>query len=535
MNYATKHMNATQQEQDRSDQVQNNAGGFVFEVDKWSRLRRFLVLGAEGGSFYVGERKLVRENAVSLLECIKEDARKVVDTLVEFSVAGRAPSQQETFFAMAMVLAETKGADRRYASEAIPKICRTGSHILEMASTFTQLTGRRVGSSRALAAGFKQWYEDKSASSLCYQTTKYPQRAGWTHGDLIRAVHPKPSDEVTNKLFAHLDEAVTGVSASELLPYEELEYLHTKTLVHAAESKADIVKLLEAGKATWEIVPTQWLNEPEVWDVLLEKGVPMTALMRNLGRLSKIGLIKPLSAAERQVCVQLTNPEAVQKARLHPYNVLVAQATYASGRGFRGGSSWPVSQEVVEALEATFEAAFGNLEPTGKRYLLGLDVSGSMGSRMRNGPLSCRESSGAMAMVTKRLEEQCYVHGFSTGFVDLRLTRKDSYKDVINKISGLPFQGTDCAIPMLWAGNNKIEVDAFVVYTDSETWHGDVHPYRALKAYRQAMGIDARLVVVGMEGNRFSIADPNDPGMLDVVGFDSSAPRIIGDFTAGRI
>jgi 60 kDa SS-A/Ro ribonucleoprotein len=33
--------------------------------------------------------------------------------------------------------------------------------------------------------------------------------------------------------------------------------------------------------------------------------------------------------------------------------------------------------------------------------------------------------------------------------------------------------------------------------------------------------------------NKFSIADPDDAGMLDVVGFDAAAPAVIADFTRG--
>ena len=64
---------------------------------------------------------------------------------------------------------------------------------------------------------------------------------------------------------------------------------------------------------------------------------------------------------------------------------------------------------------------------------------------------------------------------------------------------------------------------------------GDVHPVQALRDYRQASGIDARLVVVGMVANRFSIADPADPGMLDVVGFDTATPQLISDFVRGSL
>ena len=102
--------------------------------------------------------------------------------------------------------------------------------------------------------------------------------------------------------------------------------------------------------------------------------------------------------------------------------------------------------------------------------------------------------------------------------------------DAVRAVSSLPFGGTDCAVPMLYALERRLSVDAFVVYTDSETWAGEIHPVQALRQYRERTGIAAKLVVVGLVSNGFSIADPDDAGMLDVVGFDSASPAVIADF-----
>ncbi len=102
-------------------------------------------------------------------------------------------------------------------------------------------------------------------------------------------------------------------------------------------------------------------------------------------------------------------------------------------------------------------------------------------------------------------------------------------------MSKLQFGGTDCALPMRYALATGREIDTFVIYTDSETWAGDIHPVQALREYRQRTGIAARLVVVGMVSNGFTIADPEDPGMLDVVGFDTATPSVISGFAAGTL
>ena len=103
--------------------------------------------------------------------------------------------------------------------------------------------------------------------------------------------------------------------------------------------------------------------------------------------------------------------------------------------------------------------------------------------------------------------------------------------DVIKHMESYPMAGTDCALPMLWAKENKVMADTFVIFTDNETWAGGVHPSQALRQYREATGIQAKCIVVGMTATEFSIADPNDSGMLDVVGFDTATPNVISQFS----
>jgi 60 kDa SS-A/Ro ribonucleoprotein len=172
--------------------------------------------------------------------------------------------------------------------------------------------------------------------------------------------------------------------------------------------------------------------------------------------------------------------------------------------------------------------------PAGKRTLIGLDVSGSMScGQVAGTPLTPREAASALAMVTARTEPDYQVMAFQEKLVPLDISAKSRLTDVVKKTEGLPFGGTDCALPMRYATERKLEVDTFVVLTDSETWAGAVHPVQALRAYRERSGLPARLIVVGLVSNGFSIADPDDAGMLDVVGFDASAPEVMGRFSRG--
>lgn len=124
---------------------------------------------------------------------------------------------------------------------------------------------------------------------------------------------------------------------------------------------------------------------------------------------------------------------------------------------------------------------------------------------------------------------------FQDTLVPLPLSPRQRLDDAVRMTAGLPFGRTDCARPMLYALQRGLRVDAFVIYTDNETWAGAVHPSAALRQYREATGIAAKLVVVGLTATGFTIADPADAAMLDVVGFDAAAPALIGDFVAGRL
>ena len=297
---------------------------------------------------------------------------------------------------------------------------------------------------------------------------------------------------------------------------------------------------------SWEMLPDAALGEPGVWEALLTRGMPQTALMRQLPRLTRLGLLAPMGAWAGKVAAQLADPERLRKARMHPVNVLVAQRTYASGRAARGDSTWTPSRPIVDALDAAFYAAFGAVEPAGKRTMLALDVSGSMGAAISGMPLTCREASAALALVTAATEPSYEIVGFTSGnsptrwggayggaLVPLAISPRQRLDDAIHAVSNLPFGGTDCALPITTALQRKQEVDTFVVYTDNETWAGNIHPHQALRQYREQTGIDAKLVVVGMTATPFSIADPSDVGMLDVAGFDSAVPTLINDFSRG--
>lgn len=505
-------------------QVENSAGGFSYEVDALTQLRRFLILGTEGGSYYANQRDLTAEQVQTLRRLVKAAGLDVVKLICEVSEGGLAPKNDPALLALALASAEGDDPSRQAAFAALPRVARTATHLFHWLAFRDDIAGWGRGARRAVG----DWYAAKNAEKLAYQMVKYRQRDGWTHRDALRLSHAPAPTEAHKALY---DFACDRTAS--FLPLE-LRLVEGYRMAMVAESPRHSAKLIREYGLPREAVNPDHLTDAEVWEALLED-MPLTAMIRNLANMTRAGVIAPSSAGALKVAETLADEDRLRKARVHPIQVLSALVTYAQGHGARGDNTWTPVASVVDALDAAFYASFRNVEPANKRTMLALDVSGSMSwGEIAGVPgLTPRVASGAMAMVALATEPATETVAFSHALTPLPLSKRQRLDDVIHTISHLPFGGTDCSLPMLWAKQNGREVDTFIVYTDSETWAGRVHPMAALRDYRQASGINAKLIVVGMVANRFSIADPGDG--LDVVGFDASAPVLMNAFARGDL
>jgi len=520
------------------NQKRNNAGGISFKISKWDYLMRFLILGTEGSTYYVSERKMTRDACDNVQRCIDADGFKVVDTIVEVSKAGRSVNNDAAIFALAMCASVHDHAKvRKYALQNLQSVCRIGTHLFH----FMKFVKTMRGTGRGLRNEVSKWYTDKSIENLAYQMLKYQGRDGWTHGDVIKLAHPKPVNDMMKELFAY------ATDNRKTIP-KVSPYAIGMNIIRTSDDVKEVAFLIDKYNLTREAVPTQFLNDIKVWEALLPK-MPIMALVRNLGKMSSIGMHKPFSESIKLTCDKLTDELAVKRSRIHPISIMNARLMYGQGCGFKGSLSWEINGKIMSALEKCFYLSFNNVEPTNKRILLALDISGSMAYRMNKSMMSCRAASAVLAMVTMRSERNTEIIGFTgdcrnafsterstsqwrlnSVVSQLPLSKEQDFKSVVSRISDLDFGQTDCSLPMQYCIARGIDVDAIVIYTDNETYVGSVHPWQALDKLEQKLGHKVKSVVVGMTATEFSIAKPDYDNMLDVVGFDTNTPSAISEF-----
>ena len=512
-----------QTEKARPDQVKNNAGGFTFTVTDKDRLERFLILGTDGGTYYVTERDITKDSVEFLSKMIATDEELVRQTVLSVSDEGRAYRNSPALFTLALLFAD--GKDKAATRAIFDKVVRTSTHLFEFAQYIENIGGWGRSKRNAVA----DWYESKDADKLAYQLVKYRSRAGWTHRDMLRLSHPTRLDNSAAEFALHGN--VIEQAPAIMQGYAQMA---------KASSVEEVVSILSQFKnLPWETIPTQFLNNDEVWKTLFYNGqLRGQNAIRNVGRLNKIGAFNDMVFANDFSNV-ITNGENIKKSRLHPVNFLNAilanqETDYYSWRYNAGKSNLPA--RIQDALNDGFYESFKHVEPANKRTLLALDVSASMWGGQTAGFSGVpAQAAAAMAMTIARTEPYYAVMGFSTQFIDLGISSRMRLDSVFKKLDNLPFGGTDCSLPMRWAQDNNIEIDTFVVITDNETWAGLIHPFQALQQYRNRVNPNARLAVMAMTPTRFSIADPKDSGSMDFVGMDSNTPKILTDFSAGRI
>lgn len=532
--------------------TKTNQGGDAYAIDDFKKTERFLILGSEENTYYASNNDVTKQSMDAVKRAIVADGKRVVDMAVDVSVSGRAYKNSPALFVIALCSAADDPATRAYALSKWGDVTRgNGSFIFELVSYAEALRGW----GRSLKKATGRLFTDRDEMALARLVTKYQQREGWSMADVLRLGHPKPKNAVQSAIFRYVTKGELDFSATE----RPLAYLQAVEMLKTEIDPKVVIQAIETLNLPREVIPTNFLNDANVWEALLQagKGMPMHAMTRNLATMTRVGLVSQGSDAARFIIERLHDENAIRESRLHPMELIKAKLTYGAGRGVRGSNTWEPVRSVVDALESGFYRSFGNVQPIGKSGLIAIDVSGSMTFGEQHMPstlykgwshlfgspedglagipyFSPRIAASVMAMVTARVERDCEIVGFTSTISSLNISKHDSLDTVMQKTHHTAFGGTDCAAAIRYAMDRKAKFEWFLILTDSET--GGENPSKVMRQYREKIGNpNVSLAACAMVNNEFSIADPTDPRMLDVVGFDTATPSLISAHARGDI
>lgn len=523
------------------NQATNRSGGLVHVASDDDRFIRALTIGADMGTFYVDQESLSVQTIDFLKDYISKNPQKSVETIREVSSTGRAAKNSHSVFALAVAFSLNDPKTTQYAKDAFLDVVRTTFDLTEFLASLKALG---AGMGRAKKNSIASWYESRDSDQLAYQVSKYRQRGGYSHRDMLRISHPEVKDENLVNFILSLGGAEKDYE-KDMLPQVAQNYLE----VSSVDNETEAVSIIQnsSGRFAWEFLDTSLLNSPHVWKALLEGNhVGYIALLRNLSRLYKIGLLDKGSDTLSIVKNKLVSEKDITSSRVHPMHILNAMyllaqkvngiRDYYFNLGVTSSLKTPVSDELNKALVISYS----NIKPTGKKISLAVDVSASMNhnmirwdfSQFRKGA-SPRQVSAMLASLLLHNEESgnVDVYAFSDSLTALDVDKNTTVSQFVSLTDKLPFSFTNAALQIEKAVEDREVYDAFITITDNET---QFEVDNILAQYRKDVNPDAKLVVISVTGDKFSVNDPHDLNGLDVCGADAASLNYVTDFIAGR-
>ncbi|XP_071120151.1 RNA-binding protein RO60-like [Mytilus edulis] len=539
-------------------QIPNPSGGYSYQISDLESLLRFLCLGVNDRVYRANTQhtEFGRAN-VNFIDRLIQNGRgsEVIRCIRDVSIQGRACKHDTTLYALAICARSNDLHTKRSAYAILNDVCRIPTHLFQFVKYCEELFEHNSGWGRAHRMGISNWYnsfqskdpqDHKSAKKLAYLVTKYKRRHGWTHRDAVRLahVHPRTTD------IRLIIEYIFGENITvNITPNQASigEFLDATRRAKRCNDVEEIRSLIVKYHLSREHIPTRFLNNIAVWEVLL-RTMPFTAMLRNLGKITSLGMLNPNTNASSDLWITIIlqrlgqlNSDGLNCQKIHPLTILIALKHYEKGHGQTRGLVWTPNTQIVNALKEAFNQLTKICPPEGQSYLMAVSVGESMQKNICGSSIKACEAAAAMVLSTVNtadVEVIIFANSIEDACISsiARGDNLDSISEKIKRVKELCQQSPgnvneDLAVPFKWAASRKKRFDVIVVLTDSLTSCGYMHPAEMLKQYMRYVAVDEyHLIVVGMTDNDYTIASPIDMNALDVVGFDLHTPSVIKNF-----
>jgi len=371
-----------------------------------------------------------------------------------------AQAVDPAFVAKAAVYARSRGVMKdmpalltAYLTVADPDLAvRVFGRVIDngrMLRNFVQIMRSGVVGRKSLGSRPKrlvqQWLERASIRSLMQAATgNDPSLA-----DIVKMIHPKPADASRKAFYAWLIGKPYDVEAlpAEIAAFETWKRDQSGPLPD---------------------VPFEWLTSFELtaeqWGEIASQ-MGWQALRMNLNTLARKGAFGVESVTEK-VAARLSDETALTKARVLPYQLMVALGSVGEG----------VPLKVQAALEDALEASLSKLPALEGNVVVCPDVSGSMSSPVtgyRKGASSkvrCIDVAALVSAAVLRRNSGAEVLPFECGVVEVRLDARARVAVNAAKLAAIGGGGTNVSAPLALLNRRKASVDLVIIVSDNQSW-----------------------------------------------------------------
>ncbi|MDT5272569.1 MAG: 60 kDa SS-A/Ro ribonucleoprotein [Acidobacteriota bacterium] len=468
-------------------------------------LAQYAATGCLGATFYAGAAEQL-EKVLELCELVEPEF--VAKTAVYARERGLMKDMP------ALLLAVLAAKDVRLLAAVFPRVVDNG----KMLRNFVQIVRSGAAGRKSFGSAPKRlvraWLEARTPAAVFRASVGQAP----SFSDIVKMVHPKPRDAEREALYGYL----VG---------REFDAAQLPALVREFEA-------FKAGeRAVVPDVPFQMLTALDLgtheWTAIARRA-PWQMTRMNLNTFARHGVFEQPGLTEL-VAQRLADPELVKKARVFPYQLMVAYATT--------GASVP--GEVRDALQDAMEVAISNVPGVRGKVYVCPDVSGSMQSPvtgLRKGSTTavrCVDVAALVAAAVLRRNPRTEVLPFEHEVVKgLSLNPRDSVMTNAQKLAAVGGGGTNCSAPLRLLNERKAEGDLVLFVSDNESWV-DAGSGRGTATMREwavfkQRNPHARMVCIDIQPYQ-TVQAAESADVLNVGGFSDHVFEVVADFAAGRL
>src|SRR5215470_3361216 len=345
--------------------------------------------------------------------------------------------------------------------------------------------------------------------------------------DIVKMVHPKPKDPNREALFGYF---IGRAHNADALPAAAREF--------EAFKQGAVNQRGEVPDVPFQMLTALALGTAEWTEIARRAPWQMTRM--NLNTFARHRVFGQPGMTEL-IAERLRNPAKVAKARVFPYQLMVAYNMAVANAD--------IPRAVCNALQEAMEIATANVPQfPGKVYVFP-DVSGSMHSPVtghRKGATTavrCVDIAGLIAATVLRQNQDAEVIPFESNVVKVRLNPRDSVMTNAEKLAKLPPGGTNCSAPLEFLNQRSADGDLLIYVSDYESWIDAPHYGRfggsATKTMKEWAAFKlrnpkAKMVCIDIQPyGTVQVKERAD--ILNIGGFSDQVFDVIAEFTRGEL
>lgn len=470
----------------------NKAGGSAYALSNEAALAQLVCTGTFRDTFYSSAQDL-------LAEPLK--LARVVDVTFLAKAAVYARNNAYMKDSPAVLMAVLSQRDSKLFAQVFPRVINTP----KMIRNFVQVMRSGTTGRKSLGSGPKRqiqrWLANQSDASLFYASVgNSPSLA-----DIIKMVHPKPSDERRQALYDYL----LNKKVSDNLPPIIKEY---------EAFKADVTKPMP--DVDFQLLTALPLTDDHWKQLALRSSWTQTRM--NLNTFARHNVFsKP--EVTKEIAAKLADKQAVLKSKCFPYQLMT---TYYNLSG--------VPAELTFALQKALDYSVENVPEISGNLVILVDSSGSMQSPItgyasgsgKTSATTCTQAAALIAAAFVRKNPMASVALFDTTTARVSFNPMDSVvtnAKLFNRSGG----GTDCEQALRFVANNYTP-DYVLMISDNESW---AHGRSTSSAWRSILkkNPNCKLINLDLEASATTqVASSNN--VLNLGGFSDDVFNVIATF-----